>query len=226
MKLLKKIHLLFIKFLLLLWHKIHFKPIKMNILGKKFVFIPGVFLPYGIVTSKFLVKKLIVKRGDYVLDLGTGSGIQAIFAAEKARKVVAIDINPKSILCVKINAKLNNVENKIEARKGDLFTPVKNEKFNLIIFNMPYLPLKPKNILEKAWCCGEKNELINRFLCEAKNFLVENGKLQLVYSSLSGDLKKFLEKIKASGFNPEVSAYKILPFEKIVLINAVKKRDL
>jgi release factor glutamine methyltransferase len=223
MKLLKRIHLIFIKLLLFLWHKIHFKPVKMNVLSKKFVFIPGVFLPYGVATSKFLAKRLIVKEGDYVLDLGTGSGIQAVFAAEKAKKVVAIDINPKSILCAKINAKLNNLENKIEVKEGDLFSSVKNEKFNLIIFNMPYLPFNPKNTLEKAWCCGEENELINRFLHEAKDFLFKNGKLQLVYSSLAGDLNKLIEMIKASGFNPEISAYKFLPFEKIVLINAVKK---
>ncbi len=225
MKLLKRIHLIFVEVLLLLWHKIHFKPIKIKVLGKKFIFIPGVFLPYGVATSKFLAKKLIVKKGDYVLDLGTGSGIQAVFAAEKARKVIAVDINSKSVLCAKINVKLNNFEDKIEVRKGDLFSPVNNEKFSLIIFNMPYLPLNPKNTLEKAWCCGEKNELINRFLHEAKHFLLEKGRLQLIYSSLAGDLNKFIKAIEASGFNPKISAYKFLPFEKIVLITAVKKND-
>jgi|YelNatPaOPRAMG01_1025707.scaffolds.fasta_scaffold06239_11 release factor glutamine methyltransferase len=224
MKLLKRIHLILINIFLFLWHKLHFKPVKIKILGKKFVFIPGVFLPYGVATSKFLAKKLIVKNGDYVLDLGTGSGIQAVFAAEKARRVIAVDINPKSILCTKINAKINNVEGKIEARIGDLFIPVKNEKFDLIIFNMPYLPLTPKNVLEKAWCCGEKNELLNRFLYEAKNFLVENGRIQLVYSSIAGDLNKLMNTIKALGFTPKILAYKILPFEKIILINATKNK--
>ncbi|MBS7655851.1 methyltransferase [Candidatus Bathyarchaeota archaeon] len=224
MKTLKRIHLIIIRLLLLLWHKIHFKPIKIKILGRKFIVIPGVFLPYGVVTSKFLAKRLNVKKGDNVLDLGTGSGIQAVFAAEKAGKVVAIDINPKSVICAKINAQLNNFEGKIEVRKGDLFTPVKNEKFNLIIFNLPYLPFKSESFLEKAWCSGEKNELIKHFLREAGSFLVERGKLQLVYSSIAGDLNKLIKMLEELGFNAKISAYKILPFEKIVLINAVKRR--
>jgi release factor glutamine methyltransferase len=225
MKTLKRVHLMIIKLFLLFWHKIHFKPVKMKIFGKKFIFIPGVFLPYGVATSKFLAKRLNVKNGDYVLDLGTGSGIQAVFAAEKAKKVIAADINPKSVACAKINIQLNNLKSKVEVRRGDLFASVKNEKFNLIIFNMPYLPFKSKNFLENAWCSGERNELIKCFLQEAGNFLLEDGKLQLVYSSIAGDLNKFIKELEKSGFNAKISAYKILPFEKIALINAVKKKN-
>lgn len=219
----RTIHLFMVKLFLSLWHGLHFGPIKKKILGKTFILLPGVFLPYGVATSKFMAKNLMVKEGDQVLDVGTGSGIQAIFAAGLARKVVATDINPKSILCAKINAKLNGVENKVEARLGDLFSPIKSdEKFDLIIFNFPYLPLDPKGVLERAWCGGRGRSVVSRFLKEVKRFLKEEGRVQMVYSSVAGDVEKFLEALKSAGFNAKILAWRYLPFEKLALIYAVK----
>lgn len=219
----RTIHLFMIKLFLSLWHGIHFGPIRKKILGKTFLLLPGVFLPYGVATSKFMAKNLMVKEGDQVLDVGTGSGIQAIFAASLARKVVATDINPKSILCAKINAKLNGVENKVEARLGDLFSPIKSgEKFDLIIFNFPYLPFDPKGALERAWCGGRGRSVASRFLREVKRFLKEEGRLQMVYSSVAGDVEEFLKTLKSAGFNAKILAWRYLPFEKLALIYAVK----
>ncbi|HID17340.1 TPA: methyltransferase domain-containing protein [Candidatus Bathyarchaeota archaeon] len=219
----RTIHLFIIKLFLSLWHGLHFGPVKKKILGKTFLLLPGVFLPYGVATSKFMAKNLMVKEGDQVLDVGTGSGIQSIFAAGLARKVVATDINPKSILCVKINAKLNGVESKVEARLGNLFSSIKsNEKFDLIIFNFPYLPFDPKSSLERAWCGGRGGSVVSSFLKEVKGFLGEKGRLQMVYSSAAGDVEKFLETLRSAGFNAKILAWKYLPFEKLALIYAVK----
>lgn len=67
-----------------------------------------------------------------------------MFAAEKAKKVVATDINPLAVKCAKINAKINSVTEKIDIRHGNLFDPVKNERFDLIIFSPPYFPSTQK----------------------------------------------------------------------------------
>src|SRR3989338_9266222 len=72
-----------------------------------------------------MAKKAIVKKNDVVLDLATGSGMIGIFCADKAKKVIATDINPRAINYAKFNAILNGVESKIEFRIGDLFNPVK-----------------------------------------------------------------------------------------------------
>lgn len=91
------------------------------------------------IQSMFLLENTSIKEGDAVLDMGTGSGIQAIFAAEKASKVVATDLDPNAIIDATFNAKHNQVEQKIEFRKGDLFEPIKDgETFDAIIFNIDY----------------------------------------------------------------------------------------
>ena len=73
-----------------------------------------------------------------VLDMGTGSGIQAITAAKKksVKSVVAADIQEEVIENNK-----NNIKNKkIKFIVSDLFSNIKNKKFDTIIFNPPYLP--------------------------------------------------------------------------------------
>lgn len=103
-----------------------------------------------------LAENMKVKENDVVLDMGTGCGILAVLAAENAKKVVAVDINPYAIKCAEKNAEINGFEEKIEFRLGDLFRPIRsNEKFDLIVFNAPYLPSEP--ISEKVLrpgCCG------------------------------------------------------------------------
>ncbi|MBI4008365.1 MAG: tRNA (adenine(22)-N(1))-methyltransferase TrmK, partial [Planctomycetes bacterium] len=112
-----------------------------DIMGKHFIVLPKVFHPGLFFTSKFFVScfnKETVKETDYVLDMGTGSGIEAIFAADYCKRVIATDINPYAVRCAKINVMLNNLEDKIDVRQGDLFEPVKDEKIDLILYSPPY----------------------------------------------------------------------------------------
>ncbi|NOZ54000.1 MAG: methyltransferase [Gammaproteobacteria bacterium] len=91
------------------------------------------------VQSLYLLENTHINEGDEVLDIGTGAGIQAVFAAEKATKVIATDLNPNAVLNTKNNAIYHGVADKIEVRQGDLFAPIKaNEKFDVIIFNISY----------------------------------------------------------------------------------------
>jgi SAM-dependent methyltransferase len=72
------------------------------------------------------------------LDVGTGSGIHALSAAEHARQVVAVDINPRALRFAEFNAALNAIEN-IEFRAGNVFEPVEGRTFDLIVSNPPYV---------------------------------------------------------------------------------------
>lgn len=54
---------------------------------------------------------------DRVLDMGTGSGVNAILAARSARAVVAVDINPVAVAAARRNAERNGVSDRIEVRE-------------------------------------------------------------------------------------------------------------
>lgn len=167
-----------------------------------------------------LARNLEVRESDEVLEIGTGSGILAIIAARKAKRVVACDINKKAIECAKHNAKLNNVN--IEVIESDLFSNIKG-KFDLIIFNPPYLPSSPldrEDELAKAWDGGETGrEVINKFIKEAKKFLKPKGRVQIVASSRCG-IKEVIQKFHEEGFETEIIARERHFFEELVVIKA------
>ena len=75
--------------------------------------------------------------GGSVLDLGTGSGIQALHALRTASRVVGTDVSPRAIRFAALNAALNGVE--IDLRLGDLYAPVAGERFDRIVSNPPFV---------------------------------------------------------------------------------------
>ena len=171
-----------------------------------------------------LAERLMVKEDEVVLDVGTGCGILAVFAAEKAKRVVAVDVNPYAIECATNNAQRNDVKERIEFRQGDLFQPIKqNENFDLILFNSPYLPSEPdeeKSWIGKAWAGGpDGRTVIERFLVDAPIFLADEGKIQLVQSSLS-NVDKTIQMFNERNMQAKVTAQVKVAFENIVLIEA------
>jgi len=172
-----------------------------------------------------LAENLVVDENDIVLDVGTGCGILGILAAKKAKKVVATDINPYAVSCVQMNARQNGVLAKIDIRLGNLFEPIKpNEKFDVIIFNAPYLPTsesEKKSWIGKAWAGGQGGrDIIEPFVSEVPKYLKEKGRIFLVQSSLS-DVDKTIRRFKESGLDAAIIAEKKFPFETIVVIRAV-----
>jgi methylase of polypeptide subunit release factors len=73
-----------------------------------------------------------------MLDLGTGSGIEALLAAPHCREVTAVDINPRALAFAELNARLNGVEN-IRLLEGSWLEAVGDARFDLIVANPPYV---------------------------------------------------------------------------------------
>lgn len=120
-----------------------------------------------------------------VLDMGTGSGILAILAARQGAAVTATDINEGAIQCAQKNAALNKAKD-IEFLCGDLFEPVSGRKFDLIIFNPPYLPKEEKYVNKKIDLSYNSSETLENFLKEYKRYLGPGGRALIVNSSISG----------------------------------------
>lgn len=166
-------------------------------------------------------ENLQIKRRDRVLEIGTGTGIIAIIASRKCRSVTATDVNPHAIDCALKNI-INNKAFNVELKKGNLFEPVENEKYDLILFNTPYLPTSEEerieDELEAAWDGGEDGrKIIDQFLELLPHHLNPGGRVQLVQSSLS-DIDKTLEKLEEIGMESSVTALEKCFFEEVVVI--------
>lgn len=73
------------------------------------------------------------------LDLGTGSGIQALHAAQHATRVVATDVNPRALHIAALTLALSGAP-EADLRQGSLFEPVREgETFDLIVSNPPFV---------------------------------------------------------------------------------------
>ncbi len=140
--------------------------------------------------------KKYVKKGMKVLDMGTGSGIFAENAMKLGADVLAADINEEAVEICKRNG--------INVVQSDLFENIKG-KFDLIIFNPPYLPEEKEyagiKFTEKdfnyvndlALVGGKKGyETIERFFSQVKDYLNERGMVLISFSSLSGDVLKII----------------------------------
>ncbi len=164
---------------------------------------------------------LKVKCSDSVLEIGTGTGIIAILASQISSKtVVAVDINPQAIACAKKNVELNEVQ--VDLRRGNLFEPVKNEKFDLILFNTPYLPTGEDEIIDEevgsAWDGGiDGRSVINPFIEGLTSHLNPMGRVQLVQSSLS-DIEQTTMVLMELGFEVQITAKERYFFEEVVVI--------
>ncbi|MDD5418077.1 MAG: methyltransferase [Candidatus Nanoarchaeia archaeon] len=112
-----------------------------------------------------------------VLDMGTGSGIQAMGASKKADEVIAVDINPDAVKASKEWIKEKDIKN-VKVMLSDLFSNVEG-KFDVIIFNAPYLPEDEE--VKDTDTMGRETTL--KFLREANNYLNKNGFILLVVSS-------------------------------------------
>ena len=85
-----------------------------------------------------IAKKIRAKK---ILDLCTGSGAIAVSLAKyiEDSQITATDISEKALRVAKLNAKNNEVEDKITFLKSDLFKEIPKEKYDIIVSNPPYI---------------------------------------------------------------------------------------
>jgi release factor glutamine methyltransferase len=178
-----------------------------TVAGEPIVVLPDVFNPKIFWSGEFLAGSLLGDSGlipadSTVLDMGTGSGLGAVFAARRARRVVAVDVNPEAVRCARINALVHRVDGRVEVREGDLFAPVGDERFDRVLFNPPYFRGQARDMLERAFFA---NDVIGRFAAGLRDHLKPGGQCLLVLAS-SGDEPAHLQVFEEQGFSAEAAA--------------------
>lgn len=178
---------------------------EVRVLGRTFRVSRSVFNPRPFATSAFMARHIEVGPDDVVLDMGTGSGIQAIVAAGTAREVVAADISPEAVRCARANAQANGVDGKVTVLESDLFASLDpGRRFSLILFTPPYLEGTPRTAFDHALFDPGK-ALLRRFFAQAGDYLVPGGRVQMVYSSIARP-REALAIAEELGWRHEVTA--------------------
>ena len=116
-------------------------------------------------------------EGKRVLDIGTGTGFLAIYAAKKgAKKVTAVDIQPESIENALENVRAFALGEIIEVLVSDVFASVTGQ-YDVIIANLPFM--------DPEWT--EMNSIAvetnGRFFAQLEAHLAPGGKAYISCSS-------------------------------------------
>ncbi|MBD3389272.1 MAG: methyltransferase [Candidatus Altiarchaeales archaeon] len=176
---------------------------------------------YAPAEDSFLLADNLGEFKGCVLDMGTGTGIQALTAAKRAEHVVGVDVNPEAVELARRNAESNDIDN-ADFMVSNLFSNVEG-RFDLIIFNPPYLAAEDAGELGKAWSGGTTGvEVINRFIEEAGEYLTPEGRIMLLVSSINR-LGKVKEKLADCGYDVEITAKEKIFFEELYVLSAFKR---
>jgi methylase of polypeptide subunit release factors len=190
--------------------------------GTSLMILPSVFNPRVLRTGAFFAEVIAAHRlgaGGDVLDLGTGSGICAVFAARHARRVVAVDINRTAVQCATHNAAFNGLAARIECRHGDLFAPVAGERFDAVFFNPPYIVGAPASERDAAW---RSLDGASRFAAGLDSHLAPNGRAYLLLSTWGDACAGYVEELARQGFALSVHSVRRFVNERVTLVEAAR----
>jgi len=160
--------------------------------------------------SILFIESIQTKPMMKVLEVGCGSGVVSLHCAANGCIVTAGDINPKAVELTRRNAEKNGFS--IDVLETDVYSNVSG-KFDLILFNLPYLPVDEEGLLAKAWSGGPDGlGPLPELLKGAPEHLNVGGSVMVVVSSLMdtdtlwdlldryevekvGEIKLFFEKL-------------------------------
>lgn len=169
------------------------------------VFHPGIFFSTPIFLD-FLQK--IDFQNKKTLDVGTGSGILALFAAQQRANTFALDINPKAVETARQNAEDNGL--KLETWISDLFDncPVRLQ-FDFILINPPFYAQNPNNKFDNAFFAGEQLQYFEKLFRQLPEFIHPESRCWMILSE-DCDLKKISDLAQQSRFqlNPVFQKWK------------------
>ncbi|MFF8831001.1 HemK2/MTQ2 family protein methyltransferase [Streptomyces sp. NPDC015131] len=156
-----------------------------------------------------------------VLDVGTGTGALALMAAGcPGARVTAVDISWRAVLAARLNAWRLGLP--VTVLRGDLTTPVRGRRFDLVLSNPPYVlsPAPLRGGPERAWNAGaDGRQILDRLCADAPGLLTESGVLLLVQSALSG-VDPTLDMLRDGGLSARVELRTTIPFGPVMARHA------
>jgi len=131
-------------------------------------------------SSQTLAALTIRRKGEHVLDLCAGAGIQSMLAAKHCADVTATDINRRALNFGAFNLRLNGITN-VKFRHGNLYEPIDRESFDLVIANPPYI-VSPRARFAYRDSGLPGDSICERVIREAPSHLREGGFAALLFN--------------------------------------------
>lgn len=154
--------------------------------------------------SELLMRAVEKYARGAVLDMGTGSAIQAIAAARKkeVETVLAVDIDEESLDAATdfVDREPQEVKEKIRLVQSDRFKDLK-ESFDTICCNPPYLPDEESDAHQGLYGGATGAEWTLAFLDEARDHLTQGGSILLIMNSQTHE--QVLDAAKRLGYHAE-----------------------
>jgi release factor glutamine methyltransferase len=157
-----------------------------------------------------------VESRDEVLEVGTGSGyVAATVADETGASAVGSDLNPYACLQAR--------DRGVPVVRGDLVSPFREDAFDVVLFNPPYLPRDEEaardDWMEVALSGGESGRaVVDPFLDDVGRVLAPGGFVLLLVSTLTG----VDERASANDFSAAAVREESFPFETLTVLKLVR----
>lgn len=183
-----------------------------RVAGNDLIVLPQVFNPVIFRTGRYFAEILngseLPRLEDgataSALDLGCGTGVLGLVMARRGFRVDAVDINPDAVRCAGINARLNELDDRISVHLGDLFQPVDGRRYDVITFSPPSFRGEPKSRFELSWRSPDVFERFAEGLPSAMNSTATAYVLQTSH----GDEPGLLRALQSTGLVVDVCARK------------------
>lgn len=172
-------------------------------LGKEFLVYPNTFWPYT--DSQPLISSLRVKAGDSMLDVGTGSGVIAVFGCYAgAARVLAVDINPAALKSAQHNATAHGFGDIMEVRYSSLFDGIGDEQFDVITANLPFRNKEAPDVVARSqWDTDFRTN--TQFFQQVGKHLKPDGRIYFAHSNF-GTVETVRKLAKQNGFSMRLMA--------------------
>lgn len=184
------------------------------------------------VDSILLLNFIRVKNYEKIIDLGTGSGIipLLLFGKRKGLSIYGIEIQKDLADMARRSVELNKLQNDITIIQEDfrnLKNIFKNQQFDVVISNPPYISLGQGKINPSSSRAIARHEIKGDLedIISVSNYLLKNkGRIYLIYKS--SKLVKLIITLKKYSIEPKVVKF-IHPRQgesaNLVLLEGVKK---
>ncbi|MHA1961682.1 MAG: HemK2/MTQ2 family protein methyltransferase [Candidatus Thorarchaeota archaeon] len=179
---------------------------------------PSVYPPSE--DSFLLYDSVVIEDSDVVLDMGCGTGILALKAAKRGKRVIAVDVSGDAVANTQHNLARNDLSHKCTVLQSDLTSSLDEyAKFSVVTCNPPYVPAgEDRTKLDHALVGGEVGtEFTIRLVGAVRQHLFEAGSIYVVVTSL-GDPNQITEVMENTGLVVDVIARRKMFFEELSVL--------